>query len=724
MVSTYTIGFSHANETAVPGYYSVLLNNAVQVELTATPHTGMARFTFPSTNAATVILDAGASVGGDSANTSVTIVGTIRSRVTRRPTSAELRKAIRFILWLNLTGGLAVREHGTARPSIRASLSSTGSQAGAFFTFDARTNPVVLAKIGLSFVSISNAMANLNAENTNWNFTAIQQAADQSWSNVLNKIVVSGGTTAQLQTFYTALYHSFFHPNVISDVNGQYMGMDGQVHTVASGHSQYENISSWDIWRSGFPLRSFLSPDAAGDIAQSLVNWAQQGGGGLPRWEQTYRNSGTMVGDGPLIDLANAYAFGATNFDTAGALAAMKLNAGTVGTTSDGNLVRSGLNNYISLGYVPDDVSSTLEYCAADLALYQFAQALNDTDPADANYLGRSGNWQNLFNSTNNLIQPRNSDGSWVANITATSTGDYTEGSAIQYTLMVPFNLQGLFNAMGGNSNVVPMLDNFFQQLNAGPGSANEWVGNEPCECDPWEYDFAGAPRGTQSAVRRILTQCFTNLPSGIPGNDDGGSLSSWYVFGALGFYPEVPSAGGFVIGSPSFPSVTINLENGRQIIIQAPNASAQNYYVQSLTINGTNSTSLWLPFSTVQNGANLVFTLTNAPSSWGTNAADAPPSFGTAAGLPPVPTGLNATAGNTIINLSWNSSFGAPSYNVKRSTSSGGETTITNVGSTSYTDTGLMNGTIYYYVVSATNSFGESANSSETNATPVATPR
>ena len=610
-----------------------------------------------------------------------------------------------------------------APTSIRARFRAPVRNASAFFTFDARTNPVVLAKIGISFVGISNAMANLSEENTNWNFTAIQQAADQSWSNVLSKIVVSGGTTAQLQTFYTALYHCFFHPNVISDVNGQYMGMDFLVHTVASGHSQYEGISGWDQWHSGIPLRAFLDPNGASDIAQSMVNWAQQGGGGLPRWEQTYRNSAGMVGDGPVIDVADIYAFGATNFDTSGALAAMKLNAGTVGTTSDGSLVRSGLNNYISLGYVPDDVSSTLEYCAADFALYQFAQALNDTDPTDANYSSRSGNWMNLFNNTNNLIQPRNSDGSWVANITPTSTGDYTEGSAIQYTLMVPFNLQGLFNAMGGNAIGVSLLDNFSQQLNAGPGSQYDWAGNEPCEGDPWEYDYVGAPRGTQNSVRQILTKCFTNNPGGFPGNDDGGAISSWYVFGALGLFPEVPGVGGFVIGSPLFPSVTINLENGRQITIQGNNQSAQNYYVQSLTINGTNSANLWLPFSTLQNGANLVFTLTNAPSSWGTNAADAPPSFGIASGVPSAPTGLNAIAGNTIVNLSWNFSFGATSYNVKRSTVSGAETTVTKVGGTSYTDTRLINGTSYYYVVSATNSFGESANSSETNAAPVATP-
>jgi hypothetical protein len=538
---------------------------------------------------------------------------------------------------------------------------------------------------------------------------------------VLGKIVVSGGTVAQLQTFYTALYHCFFHPNVINDVNGQYRGMDGQVHTVAGGHSQYENISSWDNYRSAMPLRAFLSPGSASDIAQSLVNYAQQGGGGLPAWEQTYRNSENMGGDDPLVSLAGAYAFGATNFDTASALAAMKLDAGTAGTTSDGLSVRSSLSQYISLGYVANQAATTLTYCGDDFALYQFSQMLGDTDPTNITYLNRSGNWRNLFNNTNNLIQPRNTDGTWATNVTPATQAGYTEGSAMQYTWDVPFNVKGLFAAMGGNSNAISILNNYYQQLNSGPNSQYMWAGNEPCECDAWEYDYAGAPWGTQSVVRRIITQCFTNTPSGFPGNDDAGSISSWYVFAALGFYPETPSAGGFVIGSPLFPSATINLENGRQITIQGNNASAQNCYVQSMTINGNNSTSLWLPFSTLRNGATLVFNLTNAPSNWGTNPADAPPSFDDNLNLwgPAVPSGLSVFAANAQVGLNWNSSASATSYNLKRSTNSGGEATITNVAGTSYTDTGLTNGTTYYYVVSALNTNGESANSVEVSAMP-----
>jgi predicted alpha-1,2-mannosidase len=357
-----------------------------------------------------------------------------------------------------------------------------------------------------------------------------------------------------------------------------------------------------------------------------------------------------MIGDGPVLMLAWAYALGATNFDTAAALTAMDLNAGTLGTTSDGNTVRSGLSDYINLGYVSGSASETLEYASADFALSQFAKALGDTNKYNT-YLARSGNWRNLFNSATGYIQPRNADGTWVTNITASSQTGYTEGSAAQYTWLVPFNVRGLIGALGGSVTANLRLDIFFTQLNAGPGSQYAFMGNEPCEPDPWEYDYAGAPTKAQATVRRIQTQLYNNTTSGLAGNDDAGALSSWYVFSALGIYPIVPGVGGFVIGSPLFPSATIALENGRQITIQAPHASVLNPYVQSLSINGVTTTSLWLAFDTVRNGATLLFDLGASASSWGTAAADAPPSFDN---NPPPALSASLGAGGQQFTLSW----------------------------------------------------------------------
>ena len=637
--TTYHAGFSHTNETAAPGYYRVTLNNGIQVELTATLRTGLARFTFPPTNAATLLINASSSVGGTAANnTAVFVAGS--NQVQGYATAAIGGGTQLYTIYFAAQFDRAFASFGTWNGGAltAGSFLSTGSQVGACVTFDATTNPVVQAKMGISFVSVGNALANLNAENPDWDFAAVQSAADTAWNNLLNKIVISGGPTNLLQTFYTALYHCGFHPNVFNDANGQYRGMDGQVHTVAAGRSHYENIPGWDIYRSASALTALLFPEEAADIAQSLVNDAQQGGGGLPRWEQANRNSAGMVGDGPVIILATTYALGATNFDTTAALAAMNRNAGSNGTLSDGSLVRAGLNNYLQLGHVPGLAAVTLEYCSADFALAQFAQALGDTNKFNT-YSARAGNWRNLYNSANGLLQPRNADGSWVSSVTATTQTGFVEGSAAQYVWQVPFNVRGLFDAMGGNSNAVARLDNYFTRLNEGSGSPYAFMGNEPCEGDPWKYNYAGVPSKTQNTVRRIQTQLFKNTTGGLPGNDDAGSLSSWYVFSALGFYPLVPGVGGFVIGSPLFTNATVQLANGQQIIIQGVNASVSNSYVQSLTINGTNTGQLWLPFETIRHGAELVFTLSNSPSTWGTGASNAPPSFESCAvNLPLIP--------------------------------------------------------------------------------------
>jgi predicted alpha-1,2-mannosidase len=625
-IALYSSSFSHPNETAVPGYYRVLLNNGVQVELTATRRTGMGRFTFPVTNSATLLINAGSSVTGTTTNTSIAVIG--NNQVQGYATAPVGCGSELYTVYFAAQFDRPFNNFGTWNgTSTNAVSTSTGAQVGAFVTFDASSNQVVYAKVGISFVSISNALANLSAENPNWDFTGTQTAADAAWNNALNKIVVSGGALAQMQTFYTALYHCFFHPNVFSDANGQYRGMDGQVHTVSNGHVQYENIPGWDMYRSAAALMALLSPDDAGDVAQSLVNYAQQGGGGLPRWEQANRNSGGMIGDGPVAIISTAYALGATNFDTTAALAAMDKNAGQFGTMSDGNAVRSLLNDFEILGFVEGSASVTLEYASVDFALAQFAKAMGDTNKY-AIYLAYSGNWRNLFNPSTSYIQPRNFDGSWVANISPSSQTGFTEGSCAQYTWLVPFNLRGVFDLMGGNSNAVARLDTYFTQLNAGPGSQYAFMGNEPCESDPWAYDFAGAPSKTEATIRRIQSQLFTNTPSGFPGNDDAGAISSWYVFAALGLYPMIPGVGGFVIGSPLFTNGIVDLENGQQIIIQGLNASSQNPYVQNLSINGSNTTQLWLPFDAIRNGATLAFTLGNTPSTWGTMPSDAPPSF------------------------------------------------------------------------------------------------
>jgi predicted alpha-1,2-mannosidase len=383
------------------------------------------------------------------------------------------------------------------------------------------------------------------------------------------------------------------------------------------------------------PLLAIIAPEVS-DMMQSLVNDAQQDpSGGLPRWQHANTNSGGMVGDSQDVVIATSYAFGATNFDAAGALAAMDKGASVPGTKSGGHTVREGLTDYLNLGYVSTSTSGsaarTLDYTNDDFAVSRFADALGDPGLRDR-YLARAQNWRNLFND--GYVVPRNPDGSFISFDPASGNG-FVESSGAQYVWMVPFNLRGLLDAMGGNDAAVERLDYHFTELNAGPHSQFAFMGNEPELKSPWVYDFAGAPWRTQDVVRRILLELYGNQPGGMPGNDDGGAMGSWVVFSAIGLFPEIPGVAGFVVGSPLFNSITVRLANGSPLEIGAPRASDINRYVQALFLNGFEHNSPWVPWSMVAHGARLHFRLGDTPNTqWGSDPAAAPPSFDTPTSL------------------------------------------------------------------------------------------
>ena len=623
--SLYQSSFAHSSEYAHPGYYQVHLNTPnTEVELSVTARTGIARFTYPASRAATMLINAGGSINGNS-NAAVTIVPGNRE-VTGFDTSTVGCGNNHYKLYFAAQFDRPFTTYGTWNKSAVNPGSTTGesAHAGAYVSFNTTSNTVVQVKVGISFVSIANAQSNLAAEQSGFNFTSVRLSADAAWNSRLGSIVVQGGSEAEKTVFYTALYHASIHPNIFSDDNRQYIGFDGKVHTLAkSQHAQYENIAGWDQYRSLFPLLATLFPTEASDIAQSLVNDARQGDGHLPRWEQANADSRGMNGDDGSVIVAEAYAFGARNFDTAAALKAMLHGQANI---------RNYFSDYLKYGYVTANSTGfsaaiTQEYSIDDFASAQFAKSLGDMH--DYQLLSqRANNWQNLFNMETGYMQPRNSDGSWAGNSDPASDTGFQEGSAAQYSWMEQFNLRTLFAKMGGNGAVVNRLDTFFTRLNDGPNSAFAFMGNEPSFEVPWEYDFAGAPSHTQQVVRRIQLSLFKDTPGGLPGNDDGGAMSSWYVFSAIGLYPEITGVGGFVIGSPLFTSVTLHLAGNHTLQINAPAASDENPYVQSLQLNGNATSSLWLPWATIQHGATLDFALGNSPTNWGGSATDAPPPY------------------------------------------------------------------------------------------------
>jgi predicted alpha-1,2-mannosidase len=623
--SLYYSSFSHSNETARPGYYRVFLEGPnVTATLSVTPRTGVGQFVYPASTASTMIINAGGSINNDSASGVTILPG--QDEVTGFATSVVGCAYEPYTVYFAAKFDRPFSAYGTwdAKTVHQGSKSTKGELTGAFLVFDTTSNQTVDVQVGISFVSVANAESNLAYEYAGFDLAAVARSTAEAWNTVLNAIDVQGGTQDETVTFYTALYHVFFNPNIFSDDNGQYLGFDGKVHTVPPGFIQYENIAGWDISRTQIRLLSILAPETAGDVAQSLVNDAQQGDGSIPRWEQANVDSHGETGDSGDEVIAEAYAFGATNFNATGALRAM----------IDGQPgEREGYAAYAKLGYVPADenpglatASVTLEYANDDFSIAQFAKALGNAS-VYSEFLQRSGDWMNLFNATSRYIQPRDANGTWAPWSGPTDETAFQEGDSAQYTWMVTYDMSGLFAAMGGNATAVIRLASFLSQLDTGI-TPYAWMGNEPSMEVPWEYDFAQAPALTQQVVREIENTFWTDSPGGILGNDDGGTMSAWYVFAAMGLYPEITGVGGFAIGSPLFPSMTVYLAGGHALQIDAPQASASQPYVQGLRIDGVPTSSLWVPWASVQGGATLDFTLGANRSTWGSAPQDAPPSF------------------------------------------------------------------------------------------------
>jgi len=622
-----TEGFSHSNESASAGAYQVGLGNGVNVELTATSRTGMGRFTFPSTTQANLQIKVGAT-----GNSTFNVVS--NTEVSGSVTSGHFcASSPTYTFYFDMVFDQPMTSHGAMT-------------SGDYVTFNTTGNRVVQAKVGVSYVSIANAIGNRNAENPNWDFNGTKAATHAAWNNLLNKIAISGGTSDQQVVFYTALYHALLHPNIYSDTNGAYMGFDYRQHQVSGGQqAQYATFSGWDIYRSQAQLEAIVDPQAASDSAQSLVNdYAQIGY--LPKWALNQADTFVMNGDSAPPIIADYYAFGARNFDTNAAKAAM-VHQGTVN-----NVIRSGLNYLSTLGYLPSDgtypggfygdVATLLEYNTDDFAIGAFAGALGDTT-TQQQFVNRAQDWKNALNPSSGFMQPKLLNGQWAPNFNASSSNDMVEGTSWQYTGMVPFNVAGLAGAKGGNNAMASYLDTVLSNFHGGSNNTNHSdMGNEPSIELPWEYDYIGQPYKTQQVVRQVEDQLWINNPGNwaLNGNDDLGTMSAWYVFAAMGMYPMTPGTADMALGSPLFTSISLTLANGSKLAISAPNAADNAPYVQSATLNGANWNNAYLPPSVMLNGGNLTFNLgTSANTSWASGASSAPPSYPGDGGSMPPPT-------------------------------------------------------------------------------------
>ncbi|WP_165314302.1 GH92 family glycosyl hydrolase [Agromyces protaetiae] len=649
-LSNRTVGFSHDDEHAELGSYSLGLANGVDVDLTATTRTGLLEFEFPADQLASIVVKSGSSIGGSRANTHVEVVGD--SEVAGYSTTGGFCAVNdnEYTVYFDIVFDRPFQSHGTYvdRVNTADALSADGPNSGAYLGFDVAEDQTVTAKVSMSYVSIDGARRNMAAEIPGWDLAPVAADTREQWRQLLSKVAVGGGEDEHLTQFYTALYHSFLHPNTFNDVDGQYIGFDDVVRTLEPGQTQYANFSDWDIYRSLVQLQALLLPDETAQMGESLLRDAQQQGGWWPRWPLANDTTSQMNGDNSVPVYVNYAVWGAdtSKMDLAAALEIMEKGATQSAPVGWGWYERRGVEDYVELGYQPNNADSagdhglqgasqTLEWAIDDYTIAQLAGLLGD-DETREEYLQRSQNWQNIFNPTTGYLSPRDDFGAFPAGPgyvppTGNNFGQsgYAEGNAAQYNWLVPQNLKGLIDSMGGAEPTIERLDAFFEQINAGPNVPFMWAGNEINFGVPWVYNALGQPWKTQEQVRRIQTELFANGPGGAPGNDDLGAQSSWYVWASLGLYPITPGETDLGVHAPLFEHAKLSLGNGNTIRINAEGAGVDAAYVTDLRLDGQEYEHTALPQSFAVQGGTLDFTLSNEPDeTWAASPEAASPSY------------------------------------------------------------------------------------------------
>ncbi len=626
-VNGYASQFSHQQETARPGYYSVkLADDQIFVELTATDRVGVHRYTYPATAQANVILDL--THRDKVLDSALRVVSPTRIEGFRRSDAWARDQVVYFVAEFSqpLTAyGIAVDEQ------IKEGLNEAhGTNIKSFFRFDTRSGAPLLIKVAISAVDIEGARRNLAAELPDWDFARVQQEAVAAWNRELNKVQVSGGTAAQLTTFYTALYHTMIAPNLFMDVDGRYRGRDLQTHT-ARGFTNYTVFSLWDTFRAAHPLYTIIEQQRTRDFINTFLAQYDEGGR-LPVWELAGNETECMIGYHAVSVIADAARKGIGGFDREKAFAAMKHSA---------ELDHFGLAAYKRRGYIsmedePESVSRTLEYAYDDWCIAQMAALLGQR--ADyARFIRRAQYYKDVLDPATTFARPRQ-NGGWVAPFDPREvTFNFTEANSWQYTFFAPQDISGLVRLLGGQAQFARKLDELFTTDSRTTGREQADItgligqyahGNEPSHHMAYLYDYVNQPWQTQARVRQIMDEFYAPRPDGLIGNEDCGQMSAWYVLSAAGFYQVTPGAPVYAIGSPLFPAVRLQLENGRTFVIKASGTSPQNVYIQAATLNGRPYSKSFFTHRDLLNGGELIFRMGARPNrAWGVGAGNAPSS-------------------------------------------------------------------------------------------------
>lgn len=609
----YRAHFSHANETAEPGYYKVHLDSSnIDVELTVSKRSGIHNYQFPSKENQFVVLDL---------EHRDKVLSHAIEQVSNRAFQGHRHSAA----WASNQKLFYYLEFSEEVRSIE--YNSEENPTKAIFHFNNPNNNPIEVKIGISAVDEIGAKNNLQTEIGNKTFDQVKQEAQDAWEQELGKIVVESSNADYKTNFYTALYHTMIAPNLYQDVDGRYRGMDMEIHQTKD-FDYYTVFSLWDTYRAAHPLYTIIEQKRTNDFINTFLAKYDEGGI-MPIWDLSANYTGCMIGYHGVSVIADAYLKGLQGYDTEKALLAMKHSA---------NQDHLGLKTYKALGFIPveeesESVSKTLEYAYDDWTIAQMAKAMGKEDDYKT-FIQRAQNYKNIFDPETGFMRGRFKN-TWFAPFDPYEVNfNYTEANAWQYSFYVPQDISGFAELLGGNTQLEAQLDKLFTAKAETSGRNQADItgligqyahGNEPSHHMAYLYNFVGKPNKTQEKVHQILTQLYKNDPDGISGNEDCGQMSAWYVFGTLGFYPVTPGSNQYIIGTPLMDKATINLENGNQFTIQANNLSNENKYIASAELNGKPLNHTYINHDDIINGGSLVFNMSNQPSAWGTHDNDLP---------------------------------------------------------------------------------------------------
>ncbi|TKG94946.1 glycoside hydrolase family 92 protein [Puteibacter caeruleilacunae] len=641
----YLSGFSHNNECAFPGYYSVLLDDyKVKAELTATNRAGMMRFTYPESDSAHVLLDLKHVLRHNVVWSNVrvvddcTIVGMHQVKGWARERyvyfAAKFSKPFKQAHIFSDKKEVKYDSYKTYR--FRSSKDVAGTDIQLVADYSTKEGEQISVKVGISAVSTANAMDNLTNEIPNWNFEHIVEDAQVKWNAELSKFDVEG-TQEQKETFYTAVYHEFMAPVRFADYNGSYRGLDQNIYKEGK-NKNYTLFSLWDTYRATHPLFCLVQADRNSDMINSmLAHYEQSADSLLPIWSFWNNETWCMIGYHAVPVIVDAYFKGIQGVDWEKALEAC--------VSSATHPEFDALPSYEKLGYVPYDeenesVSKTLEYAYDDYCIAMMAKDMGQKAIYDR-FIKRAMAYENLFDTSINWMRPKDSKGEWMPDFDTRffkHMGAFTEGTTWQYSWYVPQDVQGLVNLMGGPKDFEVKLDSVFTTKKGKDykgvddihGRIGEyWHGNEPSHHITYLYNYIGKPWKGQKLIHQVINSQYGNQPGSLCGNDDCGQMSAWYIFSAMGFYPVCPGTNDYVIGSPALPKITMNMSNGKSLKMRCENYAPKNIYVQSVSLNGEKWTKSWFSYDEIKDGGEIVFKMGDHPNkSWGKNRKAYPPSI------------------------------------------------------------------------------------------------